>query len=186
MPLLLALALLLSGCSARSVMPSATLVSATPTPAPTLPLAPPLVDQSSTSTFDNAAGNCVDAANQAIKLITGAAAGRFTDTGFNMDMHLALEPHGPTSGCADSPAHIKRYRQYVNSAQLTVWALDSGWANANLTFKQQWLVDLLNALLALYPRAEVSVQVFYNGAPCGSISIGTGNGGSRQINPTCA
>src|SRR5437763_8360411 len=101
--MLLALALLLSGCSVSSVMPSATLVSSTPTPAPTVPPAPP-VDQSSTSAFDNAAGNCVDAASQAITLIAEAAAGSITGTGFNMDMHLALEPHAPTSGCANPPA----------------------------------------------------------------------------------
>jgi hypothetical protein len=186
MPMLLALVLLLSGCSASSIMPSATLVSSTPTPAPTLPQAPPLVDQSSTSTFDNAAGNCVDAANQAIKLIAAAAAGRFTDAGFNMDMHLALEPHGPTSGCADPPAHIASYRQYVSAAQLTVWALDSGWVNAGSAVKQLWLADVLNAVLALYPRAEIRVQVLYNGAPCGSAAMGAGHAGSRQLNPTCS
>src|SRR5438067_13005936 len=103
--MLLALALLLSGCSVSSMMPSATLVSATPTPAPTVPPAPP-VDQSSTGAFDNAVGNCVDAASQAIKLIADAAAGRFTGPGFNMDMRLALQPHGPTSGCADPPPHL--------------------------------------------------------------------------------
>ena len=186
MPVLLALALLLSGCSVRSVMPSATLVSATPTPAPTPPLAPPPVDQSSTGTFDNAAGNCVDAASQAIKLIAEAAAGRFTDTGFNMDMHLALEPHGPNSGCADPPAHIANYRQYVSSVHLTVWALDSGWVNAGSAVKQLWLADVLNAVLALYPRAEIRVQVLYNGAPCGSAAMGAGHAGSRQLNPTCS
>ena len=186
-PILVALALLLGGCSVRSVIPSANLVSSTPTPVPTLPpTPPPAADQSSTSAFDNAAGNCVDAANQAIKLIAAAATGRFSGSGYNMDMHLALEPHGPNSGCAGSPAQIKRYRQYVNSAQLTVWALDSGWVNASTAIKQQWLVGVLNALLALYPSAAVGVQVLYNDAPCGSISIGSGNGGGRQINPTCS
>ena len=186
LPMLLALALLLSGCSLSSVMPSATLVSSTPTPVPTLPPAPPPVDASSTSAFDNAAGNCVDAANQAIKLIAEAAAGRFSDTGFNVDMHLALEPHGPTSGCADPPARIARYRQYVSSARLTVWALDSAWVNAGSGVKQLWLANVLNALLALYPRAEISVQVLYNGAPCGSAALGSGPAGSRRINPTCS
>jgi hypothetical protein len=185
LPVLLALALLLSGCSLSSVMPSATLVSPTPTPVPTLPPAPP-VDESSTGAFDNAAGNCVDAAHQAIKLIAEAAAGHFTNAGFNMDMHLALEPHGPTSGCADPPGHIASYRQYVSSAYLTVWALDSGWVNAGSAVKQLWLADVLNALLALYPRAEISVQVLYNGAPCGSAAMGSGPAGSRHLNPTCS
>ena len=132
------------------------------------------------------AGNCVDAANQAIKLIAAAATGRFTGSGYNMDMHLALEPHDPHSGCADAPAHIERYRQDVSSAQLTVWALDSVWVNAGSAVKQLWLADVLNALLALYPRAEISVQVLYNEAPCGGASMGSGHAGSRQINPTCS
>jgi hypothetical protein len=185
-PILLALALLLSGCSLRSAMPSATLVTSTPTPLPTLPPAPPPVDASSTSAFDNAAGNCVDAANQAISLIAEAAAGRFASTGFNVDMHLALEPHGPTSGCAVPPVHITSYRQYVSSAQLTVWALDSAWVNAGSAVKQLWLADVLNALLALYPRAVINVQVLYNGAPCGSAALGAGPAGSRRINPSCS
>ena len=181
----LALALLPSGCALSSVMPSATLVSPTPTPVPALPPAPP-VDQSSTSAFDSAVGNCVDAANQAIKLLADDAAGRFTDTGFNMDMRLALEPHGPTSGCADPPARIASYRQYVSAAHLTVWALDSVWVNTGSAVKQLWLADVLNALLALYPRAEISVQVLYNGAPCGSAAMGSGPAGSRRINPICS
>jgi hypothetical protein len=191
-PVLAALALLLGGCSikavvpsVKAVLPSTNLVSSTPTPVPTLPPAPP-VDRSSTGAFDNAAGNCVDAASQAIKLIADTAAGRFAGTGFNMDMHLALEPHAPTSGCDDPPPRVKSYRQYVSSAQLTVWALDSVWVNAGSAAKQLWLADVLNALLALYPRAAVSVQVLYNGAPCGSASMGSGNAGSRQFNPTCS
>jgi hypothetical protein len=185
-PLLVALPLLLSACSVQSLLPSATLVGSTPTPVPTaLPTAPP-VDQSSTTAFDNAAGNCVDAANQAITLTQQAAAGRFGNNSiFNMDMHLDLEPHGPNSGCADSPAHVARYRQYVSAATLTVWPLDSQWYYAGTAIRQQWLADMLGALQSLYARAHIDVNVIYNGTPCGSASIGFGKGGERQFNMSC-
>lgn len=158
----------------------------TPTPRPSpIPTTPP-VDQSGTQAFDNAAGNCVDAANQAISLAQQAAAGRFGNNSiFNMDMHLALDPHSPDSGCADSPAHITQYRQYVSVATLTVWALDTQWYYAGTTIRQQWLADVLGALASLYPRANKSVQVMYNGAPCGSAHVGAGQGGQRQFDLTC-
>jgi hypothetical protein len=184
--LLALLPLLLGGCSAQALIPSPTLVGATATPRPALPTPPPPVDQSDTSAFDNAAGNCVDAANEAISLAQQAAAGRFGNNSiFNMDMRLELQPHGPNSGCSDSPAHVKQYRQYVSAATLTVWPLDSQWYYAGTPIRQQWLADVLGALTSLYPRAQKSIQVVYNGAPCGSASIGSGQGGARQFDLSC-
>lgn len=184
---LLALALGLSGCSVQSLLPSTTLVSATPTAVPTpLPTAAPPVDQSSTNAFDNAAGNCVDAANQAINLMSEAAAGRFGGSAFNMDMTLNLEPAGPD--CAGSPARIAHYRQdVVGSATLTVWPLDSVWGNSYSAIRQQWLLDVLNALARLYPHANVAVQVHSasDGAVCGSASLTFGGGGSRRVDTSC-
>lgn len=183
--LLLALALSASACSLKSALPSTTLLSATPTPLPTPQPTQPPVDQSSIDSFDNNAGNCVDAANQAISLIQQAAAGHFGNSFFNMDMSLELEPHDPNSGCADS-AHIAHYRQdVVYKAALTVWPLDYVWSNAGPTIRQQWLADVLNTLVKLYPRANSSIQVMYNGLPCGSAAIGTGKSGTPQIDTSC-
>ncbi len=185
-PLVALLPLLLGGCSAEALLPSPTLVGATPTPRPALPTPPPPVDQSGASAYDNAAGNCVDAANQAISLAQQAAAGRFGNNSiFNMDMRLELQPHGPDSGCADSSDHVRQYRQYVSVAALTVWPLDSQWYYAGTPIRQQWLADVLGALTSLYPRAEKSIQVMYNGAPCGSARIGSGQGGERQFDLSC-
>lgn len=184
--LALALSLSLSGCSVKALLPSTTLVSATPTPAPTPPpTAAPPADQSSSNAFDNAAGNCADAANQAITFMSDAAAGRFGGSAFNVDMRLELDPTG--SDCAASPAHISRYRQTVSSARLTVWPLDSVWTNSYISIRQQWLLDMVNTLVRFYPRANNSVQVFSSssGALCGSASIGFGSGGARQIDTSC-
>lgn len=179
------LALLLSACSLSSLVPSATLVSATPTPVPTAPPTAPAVNPAMANGFDNNAGNCADAANEAIGLIGDAAAGRFGSSFFNMDMSLALEPHGPNSGCADA-THIGHYRQYaVYSAQLTVWPLDYVWPNAGPVIRQQWLVDVLNVLSKQYPRATINVQALYNGVQCGTATIGPGKNGAPQIDPSC-
>ncbi len=183
--MLLAPALLLSGCSVQSLMPSTTLVGSPPTAVPTpLPTAPP-IDLSGANAYDKAAGNCADAASQAINLMSEAAAGRFGGSGFNMDMKLELQPNGPD--CADSPAHIGRYRQTVSSARLTVWPLDSTWVSSWTAIRQQWLLDVLNTLTRLYPKATTSIQVMStnDGALCGSASIGFGSGGSRQIDTSC-
>lgn len=186
-PLLAALALGLSACSPASILPSSTLVGPTPTAAPPTPLptAAPLSASSATG-FDHDAGNCADAANTAITLIGDAGAGRFGGSVFSMDMRLDLEPHDANSHCADPPATIDRhFRAFVNSAQLTVWTLDSQWSGAYSNIRQQWLADVLNTLLRRYPIADINVRVLSNGVQCGAASIGAGRAGTRQINPNC-
>lgn len=188
-PLLLALALLLSGCSVTALVKNPTLVGPTPTPRPTaLPTAPPL-NPSSVTGFDTGAGNCLDAANEAITLINQTAAGTYGGgSSFTMDMKLTLEPGGPGSGCADPPSRIAHYRQdVVSAATLTVWPLDSTWLGAGPTIRDQWLVDVLNTLYHLYSRATISINVVSTntGNPCGSASLSLGQGGTRQVDPNC-
>lgn len=186
-PLMLALALLLSGCSVTALIKNPTLVGPTPTPVPTaLPTAPPPA-ASGADGYDSGAGNCPDAANEAITLINQAAAGDFGGgSAFTMDMNLALQPNG--SGCADPPSLITHYRQeVVSSAMLTVWPLDSTWLGAGPSIREQWLVDVLNALNHLYTKATININVVSttSGNACGSASLSLGPGGARQVDATC-
>ncbi len=181
---LLLLLPLLSGCSLRSVLPSTTLVGTTPTPEPTaLPTAAP-VNGSDTLGYDTRAGNCPDAATQAIAFAGASGAGRYGGTPFSMDMSLDLEPHDPRSGCASAGKILAVYRQEgVYSAHLTVWALDANWQGAQAAIRQQWFSDVLNALRTLYPKAGLQISASAYGAACGSAAGGAGQ--ARQINGDC-
>lgn len=183
-PLLLIVALTLSACSLQSYLPNPTLVSSTPTPQPTIPPTVPPVDQSNVNSYDNNAGNCHDAADRAIDLISQAANGAFGGFYMTADMRLDLQPSDSKSGCSDT-AHIARYRQNVGSAKLTVWPLDTVWPVRSAAFRQQWLADVLTYLNRLYPKATISIQVMYGDSPCGTATLGPGSGGGAQIDPTC-
>ena len=182
-PVLLLLSMALGGCSISATMPSTTLVAATPTPAPTpLPTAAPANPASATG-FDTHAGNCLDAANQAIVLVQKTANGDFAGNAFTTDMRLDLEPHDAHTGCAAAGQALHNYQQYVNGAQLQVWTLDNNWSYASQTTRQNWLQGVLHYLLGIYPRADIGVKVYTtNGGLCGTAAVGAGQGGSPSIN----
>lgn len=184
--LIAAVGVLCSACSIRSFVPSTTLVSETPTPMPApFPTTPPL-NPHNTAGFDSNAGNCPDAANASISLANRSAGGEFAGSAFSMDMHLSLTPSGASSGCSGSPTQIQKdYRQYVSGAHLTAWPLTSSWGYSAGAIRQQWLAGVLDALLHLYPRATITVNVINNGFPCGSASIGGGATSLRAINGSC-
>ncbi len=181
-PLLL-LPLLQTACATPSFVPSTTLVASSPTPAPTaIPTAAP-VNAADTAGFDTHAGNCVDAANQAIALIRKAAAGDFAANAFTTDMRLDLAPSD--ARCASTGSALKTYQQHVSSARLQVWALDTNWYYAAPTTRQNWLEGVLHDLLSIYPTADIDVKVFTNGTTlCGTASIGAGQSGAPLINVT--
>ncbi len=181
---LLLLLPLLSGCSLRSVLPSATLVGTTPTPEPTARPTEAPVNSADTLGYDTKAGNCPDAATQAIAFASASGAGRYGGTPFSVDMSLDLEPHDPRSGCAGAGKMLTVYRQeQVYSAHLTVWSLDANWQGAQAAIRQQWFSDALNALRALYPKAGLRINISVYGAACGSAAGGAGQ--ARQINGNC-
>lgn len=181
------LPLVQTACATPSIIPSTTLVESTPTPIPTAAPTDAPINVSNARGFDTRAGNCADAANQAIALSQKAAAGQFGGVSFNMDMHLDLEPSTGAAGqgCAASGQTLQTYQEYVNTAQLQVWALDNGWYNAAQTTRQQWLSDVLAYLLRLYGHANITITVNANDAPCGSASAGAGQSGRPQINAAC-
>ncbi len=185
-PLLLSLPLLQTACSVPTVLPSTALVASSPTPVPTpIPTAAPL-NAADTTGFDMHAGNCVDAANQAIALIKKAAAGDFAGNAFTTDMRLSLEPSDAHAGCAATGESLRTYRQHANSAQLQVWALDTNWYYAAQTTRQNWLEAVLHYLLDIYPRADITVKVFNNNVLCGTASVGAGQSGKPLIDvATC-
>jgi len=185
-PLLLLFPLLQTACSVPTVLPSTALVESSPTPVPTaIPTAAPL-NAANTSGFDTHAGNCVDAANQAIALIKKAAAGDFAGNAFTTDMQLSLQPSGTHAGCAATGESLRAYQQYANSAQLQVWALDTNWYYAAQTTRQNWLEAVLHYLLDIYPRADITIKVFNNNVPCGTASVGAGQSGRPLIDvATC-
>jgi len=182
-PVLLLLSMALAGCSISASMPSTTLVASTPTPAPTaLPTAAPANPANATG-FDTHAGNCLDAANEAIVLVQKTANGDFAGNAFTTDMRLDLEPHDAHTQCAATSQALHNYQQYVNAAQLQVWALDNNWSYASQTTRQNWLQGVLHYLLGIYPRADIGVKVYTtNGALCGTASVGAGQGGTPSIN----
>lgn len=182
---LLACTLLLSACSPASLIPSSDLAVPTPTATPSpAPAASPATGVSP-SAYDSAAGNCVDAANNAISLINASATGAYGSSYFNLDMRLTLDPH-TGAACASGGAKLKSYRQSVGVAELSVYPLDGQWYYAGTVTRSAWLTDVLNRLRSLYPSADITVKVTYNGSPCGSASIGSGVGHERQINGDCS
>ncbi len=184
------LALLLSGCTLRQALPDTRLVGVTPTPEPTaLATEPPT--NAGVNGYDLKAGNCVDAAAEAIELITNAGSGTYGGTSFTMDMRLTLDPIGvkpndPRTGCAATGKTLSFYRhQAVSTVQLKVYALTNLWPNAQPVVRRQWLEDVLNVLIARYPKANVTINTLANNAPCGSALISFGSNVGRQINDAC-
>ncbi len=178
------LPLLQTACATPSFVPSTTLVAASPTPIPTaIPTAAP-ANAADAAGFDTHAGNCVDAASQAIVLIKKAAAGDFVGNAFVTDMQLTLTPRDQR--CAATGGALKAYQQYVNSVRLQVWALDNNWYYAAVTTRQSWLEGVLHYLLGIYPRADITIKVSANGATCGTASVGAGQAGAPLVNAaTC-
>jgi len=174
----------LVGCSISASVPSTTLVESTPTPGPTaLPTAAPANPVDATG-FDTHAGNCLDAANQAIVLVKKTANGDFAGNAFTTDMRLDLEPHDAHTQCAAAGQALRTYQQYVNGAQLQVWDLGNNWSYASQTTRQNWLQGVLHYLLGIYPRADIGVKVYTttSGGLCGTASVGAGQGGTPSIN----
>jgi len=184
------LTLILSGCTLRQALPSTRLVGLTPTPEPTaLATVPP--NNAGVNGYDLKAGNCVDAADEAIDLITKAGAGSYGGTPFTMDMHLSLDPVGvkpndPSSGCAATGKVLSFYRrQAVAVVQLNVYVLTTLWASVQPVVRRQWLENVLNVLVERYPKANVTINVFSNNTPCGSALVSFGSNTGRQINDGC-
>jgi len=180
LPLLL-LPLLQTACATPSFVPSTTLVESSPTPVPTaIPTAAP-ANAASAAAFDTHAGNCVDAANQAIALIRKAAAGEFVGNAFTTDMRLDLGPSDQR--CAATGDALKTYQRHVGSVRLQVWALDNSWYYAAPTTRQNWLEAVLHYLLGVYPQANVTINALTpTGAACGTASIGAGQAGTPAVN----
>lgn len=184
------LALLLSGCTLRQALPDTRLVGLTPTPAPTaLATAPPT--NAGVDGYDLRAGNCVDAANEALDLITNAGNGAYGGTPFTMDMQLTLDPigvkpHDPSTGCAATGKTLSFYRrQAVSTVQLKVYALTNLWPNAQPVVRQQWLENVLNVLIERYPKANITINAFANNVPCSSALLSIGSSVGRQVNGVC-
>ncbi len=182
-PMLL-LILLQTACATPSFVPSTTLVQSSPTPVPTtIPTVQPL-NPPGAAGFDTQAGNCLDAANQAIILIKKAANGDFAGTAFTTDMSMDLEPHD--SRCMATGHMLNTYQQYVASVRLQVWMLDNNWYYAAATTRQSWLETVLHYLLGTYTHAGLNVRVFVNDKPCGSASIGPGQAGTPSVVSECS
>src|SRR5947209_88266 len=116
--LLVLLPLLLSGCSVGGVDLS---FHATPTTRDAGVATPAPVDSTAeavpTPAYDLQAGNCPDAANQAINLMTFAQG-----KGFNLDMRLDLTPRAVL--CGESGSALATYRTRVAGAELHVYVID--------------------------------------------------------------
>jgi hypothetical protein len=167
--LLVLLPPLLSGCSVAGVNLAFNATPATPVAVPgTAAPAEGTAAAVPTPAFDLQAGNCPDAATQAISFVVDAR-----NKGFNLDMRLDLGP--VTALCGASDAALATYRARVTHANLSAWVLDGSWSSFALASRITWLDDMLRRLHGLYPAAIVNVWVYQDQTVLGSAILGTDN-----------
>src|SRR5262249_21936775 len=143
--LLLMLPVVLSGCSVAGVnldfnaTPTTQLaVRGTPAPAERTAEAGP------TAAFDLQAGDCPDAAQQAIDMLVDTRT-----KGVNLDMRLDLGPVGVL--CGASGAALATYRARVTHADLSTYVIDGTWSYYPTASRYTLFEDMLRRLHALYP-----------------------------------
>lgn len=169
--LLLALPLLLSGCQVAGIDVSLTPATPVPSHAASLGTAVPAQRTAAaapTPAFDLQAGNCPEAAEQAIESIAFAA-----QRGANLDARLELSP--VTVGCGGAADALATYRARVTSASLTMFVIDGTWPNLFLASRSALLRDLMGRLHRLYPAAICKVLVYQGDSVLGSVTLGTDN-----------
>jgi hypothetical protein len=172
--LLVLLPLVLSGCTVAGVS-----LDFNATPAPTVAPAGPAVPVEVTAAavptpaFDLQAGNCPDAAQQAIDVLVD------TQTkGLNLDMRLDLGP--VTALCGASGAALGTYRARVTHADLSAYVIDGTWASFPTASRYTLFEDMLRRLHALYPAAIINIAVREDQAVLGTASLGVDN--KPQVN----
>ncbi len=145
----------LSGCSSSSISlipaPIGTSV-VTPTPEPTQP--PQVVSTG----FDKFAGNCLDAANADMDLISYAQS-----QNYNFDMQLQV---APTTGCSADlgTAAYHTFVTQVGQVTLNMNELDSQWVYGYAPTRQAFIDSVFSKILARYPSAsKVTINVTYAG-----------------------
>jgi hypothetical protein len=121
-----------------------------------------------TPAYDLQAGNCPDAANQAIALMTFVQS-----KGYNLDMQLELAPR--TVLCGQSGSALATYRARVATANLSAWAIDGSWSSFYMASRTMMLHTLLDRLHTLYPAAIARVTVYQADTVLGSGILGTDN-----------
>lgn len=126
------------------------------------------VQEAPTPAFAVQAGNCPEAASQAINLLL------FTQRrGIDVDMRLQLSPL--SLGCGASGAALATYRGQVVSASLAAYVLDATWASLSVASRTELLMALVGQLHALYPAAIVKAAVYQGDTVLGSGSLGMDN-----------
>ena len=132
----------------------------TPAPAPTVAAGPTVVPQMLSTGFDQLAGNCPDAANEDIDLITYAQTQNYN---FDMSLHIS-----PTIGC-DADAGSTTYKTFVaqvGKATLTLNALDTQWVYGYAPTREAFIQSVYARLQAHYPSlTNVLITVAYGGQP---------------------
>ncbi len=168
MPFLLLLPLILGGCSVGSIninlSPSAA-KKATPV---STTVVDPTAQAAPTPAFAMQAGNCPEAANQAITLM-----GYTQSKGANLDPRLELAPLDRR--CGADGADLTTYRARVTSATLNMYVIDGSWSSLYLASRSALLRDLMGRLHRLYPAAICKVLIYQGDTVLGSITLGTDN-----------
>lgn len=165
--LLVALSFVLSGCS---VIPKSLQLTAPPTSTPVTlqPLAAGAGQPVPTPAFDASAGNCPDAATQAINLMQYTQA-----QGMTLDIQVALQPLAQCG--ATAAADVAAYRMRVTSASLSAYVIDGTWSANTLSVHTALIDNLLAQMHSLYPAATLSINVYYNGSVVGTGQLGADN-----------
>ncbi len=147
--------LALGGCSSSTISliaPPVTTPVVTPTVAPTEQ--PQIVSTG----FDKFAGNCLDAANADMDLITYAESQNYT---FDMQLQVA-----PTSGCSASPG-TSAYHTFVTQVgqvTLNMNEIDSQWVWGYAPTREAFIDSVFARIQARYPSAsKVTINVTYSG-----------------------
>jgi hypothetical protein len=145
----------LSGCSSSSISLIAPAI-ATPKVTPTPESTP--VPRILAMGYDHFAGNCPDAANESIALISYAQS-----QNYNFDMQLEI---APTGGCG-SELKTGAYHTFVTQvgqATLNMNALDTQWVYGYAPTREAFIDSVFAKLQVQYPSlSKVQVNVLYGG-----------------------
>ena len=169
LPLGLLLPLVLSGCSVAGVDLSFNAKQVTrSTGRPAVVSGDRTAKAVPTPAFDLQAGNCPDAADQAIAMT--AVSQR---QGINLDMRLVLAPRAV--GCGAPMGMIETYRARVTSASLSAFVIDGTWSTFPPAPCLSLLMDVLRRLHSLYPAAISRVVVYQADSVLGTVTLGRDN-----------
>ena len=164
------IAVVLAGCSSKDLTSLANTGEKKAVNTPVPPTATVAAPSILSTGYDSFAGNCPDADNEDVALLTYAHS-----QNYNVDMQLRITP---TQGCDADPKSkaYDTFRRQVAQATLLLNAIDYSWNNSYTATRDTFLISVFQRLQAHYPSlSNVTITVVY-GSNKQAILTYTGHG----------